>query len=724
MKNILSKVTAAALAAAIPFSLSLSVCAETASKSSSSSSSSQTKAREDQDMKKALTIVKSRITIPEDCTVFNYNVSSQNGTNNFSFSWKNESGNKGVNVDISGGIIIQYYRYDNSVNRKSKPSFASFSDEQYIAKATKWLEKVNPSMKDALLNQGVIVSLSGDEVILDFGRSYNGIEVRSYDNSATITMDKKTGEVINYYGCWWENAEFKDAKDIVSVDDIKAAYKRDIAIKPWYVFEYDSSGNIKQVNVRYSPSGSRVYDAFTGKKSTMQDDYNKSMNTDDYVNAGAGMDGAVTEECDEEVAEEEVKYSAQEVAAMQELGDMLTTDEIRKVLEKDKYLGLTKKYLLSSSNLGKNSYAECGYAWNLRYKQNNEKVYATINVTADAKSGKVISFYRSYSDASTKDAKNIVVKEVNSIAKEAGKYYLGDKFGEYLADTSNTKPSVATKDYTETIRNLYFYRYVNNIQVSGNSVNISVNSNGDVMSFNYTYTDADFGDGKILSKAKIYEKLFEQKEFLLYYDGFTDLASKPHTYLCYEMPSWNINGVTGKLCNWDGSAIKERTDDTECTYTDIGGTPYENEIKTLYRYGVKLSGSDGKFLPKSSMTVSEFRQLLSRVSSGSYYYYEEPVEEEVEEVVEDGTNAMKRSEMAKLFAQTLVSDEVAMLKGIYKSPFKDVSDSRSDIGYIAIAYAMGAITADSDGKFRPDDIVTREYAMHVIYTYIYNMSKA
>ena len=75
--------------------------------------------------------------------------------------------------------------------------------------------------------------------------------------------------------------------------------------------------------------------------------------------------------------------------------------------------------------------------------------------------------------------------------------------------------------------------------------------------------------------------------------------------------------------------------------------------------------------------------------------------------------------MFKKYPQSKI---IAEFSGIYRSPFKDVKDTDKSIGYIALAYGMGAIDADKNGNFGPDEYVTREYALHCIYNYIENGS--
>ena len=79
--------------------------------------------------------------------------------------------------------------------------------------------------------------------------------------------------------------------------------------------------------------------------------------------------------------------------------------------------------------------------------------------------------------------------------------------------------------------------------------------------------------------------------------------------------------------------------------------------------------------------------------------------------------------MTIMLAERMNVDHCAVYRNIFRTPFKDVKESDENIGYIALAYGMGAIEPDSTGKFYPNAYMTREYAYHCIYTYVINNSK-
>lgn len=688
-----------------------------------SDKSSEADTKDKSDMENALATVKSRITIPEEYSKFSCTTGENNGLKNYYFTWENPDDPSvgGYYVSVTGSLITSYTSPDR-YNYSSKKGFAKLSKKTFASKALNWLYAVNPSMKGyAAADDDIRLTLDSDVVRVNISRKYGSTEVRN--NNGCVYLNKYTGDVLGMDINWWQDAKFSSPA-VLSQEAIKEIYAKEVTIKPWYRISTDYETNKKIVNIVYEPQNSFIYDASTGSRSTMNDDYLAALDTDKYTDNGADFDDS-SEAVEEEALDDEaaaspatgVKFTDEEKKKLADMSKMLTSDKFKELMIKDKYIGVTKSHLVSDFNINYDENADSGFSINCHFYINNKKEYSDIYVTADAESGKVISF----SNYSLRSKQALDVKKANSIAEEAAKYYYGDIFSEYKADPENTAPAVKTENYTVTSRSFKFYRYVNNIQVSGDSITVNVNSDGKVTSVSAYHTkDVDFGDGKIVNKQKALELLFAQQDMSLYYDGFTDYKSVPHTYLIYSMDSWNLNARTGKLCDHNGKAIETTASQSStCPYTDLDNSQYKSEIATLYNYGIKISDNE-KFSPKAKMTSDEVTALLSLINAG---YYDDPV---VYENAAGGSGRssssayLTRKELAKLFVSDMGADRYAKMKNIYKSPFKDVSDSSEYVGYISIAWAVGAIDGSKNGSFDPDGYVTREYAYHCIYNYILN----
>lgn len=727
---LMAVILAAGAVQAVPFTAFAEVESST-TQTEKASSDSKSDVSEEEQMKNALALVKSKITIPESYSSFTYSTGKNQGMRSYNFTWTDPSSSDSYSAEVTGDIITAYQApYHNSWNR----GISSHNPSYFVNKALSWVYKANPSMKGFLTKSNVWLTLSSDEVYVSFDRTFGGIKVNNGENSVRVTLNKYTGDIIDYSGTWWQNAEFVSAAGALSQEDIKKIYCDEVTIKPYYRIYTDYTTGKKKTNIVYEPLNSYAYDALTGKHSSMEDDYAKYMDTDLYDN-GAGLDGYAEEVVEDEAAVEApatgVSFTDEELAAAADLSTMLTSEQFKALAVKDKYMGITDKYLVKNFNIDRNINAECGYSISCTMMINNKTDSRNVNITADAKSGKIMSFY-SYSDESKAE---INVKKATTLANAALKYYYGDIADEYKADTGNSAPVQSSGSYKETSRTMRYNRYVNNIQVTDNYINITVNSAGKVTSvYSRHDKDVDFGDGLIINKETALKLLCEQQDMELSYDGFLDLESKPHVYLRYEMPSWRINGVNGKLCDYEGkpSAKAEKSSDT-CPYKDIAKSPYKSEITALYEHNVKIfEGSE--FKPTEKMTFKEFTQLLDTVTG--YGYEPVPLEEDVleEDVLEEDVSAdsgsaetasdryFTRMTLAKEFVRAAQADKFAKYTSIYRSPFTDVSSKDENLGYAALAYAMGAVKAGSDGKFYPNAYVTREYAYHCAYNYLKAMS--
>lgn len=718
---LMAVILAAGTVQAVPFT-AFAEADSTAAQTASASSEKKDTASEEEQMKNALALVKSRITIPEEYSSFSYSTNQSDGMRSYSFTWTEPTGSRSYSVRVKGDIITSYR---SPTENSWKPGISDHNPSYFTNKALSWVYKVNPSMKGFLTKSSISLSVNDDSVYVNFGRAFGGLKVKG-GNWADVTLNKYTGEVTGYSGVWWQNAEFVSAAGALSQEDIKKIYCDEVTIKPYYRIYTDETTGKKKTNIVYEPMNSYTYDALTGKHSAMDDDYLKFMDTDLY---DGGEEYDVMEEEDEAVEAGEginpatgVNFTEEELAAAADLSTMLTSDQFKALAVKDKYMGITEKYLVKNFNIEKNDEAECGFAITCVMMINNKNESRNVNITADAKSGKIMSFY-TY-DYDTKAEIN--VKKATALANDALKYYYGDIADEYKADAENSAPVSSSGSYKETFRTMRYNRYVNNIQVSGNYINITVNSAGKVTEVYSNHDkDVDFGDGLIINKETALNLLCEQQDMELYYDGFLDLESKPHTYLQYSMPSWEINGVNGKLCDYNGKVVSKavKSPDT-CPYKDIAQSTYKSEITALYEHNVRIyEGSE--FKPTEKMTFTEFTQLLNTVTGYGY----EPVP--LEDVAEDGSSAetqtaaseyFTRMTLAKEFVRAAQADRFAGYTSIYKSPFTDVSSKDENLGYAALAYAMGAVKAGKDGKFYPNAYVTREYAYHCAYNYLKAMS--
>lgn len=750
--NTIAKLAAAAMAVMMTVSAG-AVPVLAASNSSSSSTSSQSETKKQKAMKTALTVVKKRVKIPDRLTEFNYSTSTSYGTEAFTFTWRDKEYKESIEIFYANDIILSYNYYDNRDNGKDvKQSFAKLTDAQLTEYAKKAFEKLEPDLAGKGKYSVDSIDLFGDNASVKLDRMENGVAVEG--NGATIVINKNTGDLVSMWVEWfWNGTKFGSTASKLTADEARAKYKLLTTLTPIYriVSEYNEKTDKyeQKAVLLYLPSFTDEIDAVTGKPSTIWNDMDNDKGIRNFSSyyynsmADGGVETAADVAC-EEADDDGVEFTEAELKEITADEGLLKKDEITALLNKDKYTKMPDYVSLNYANLYKNE--DTGeYSYEMTYvggqydeyeqpvedegtdeagnnvsnsaeKPTNEP-YFYMSVKVNAKTGKVDNFSKSR-DTSFDSSKEYPVKANAKIAEAAAKHFYGDIFGEYKADESNSEPCDFYTDrngkkiYTESSRNYRFNRYVNGVKVEGDYICISVDITGDVESISYGYSDVKFPSVPKFDNDKAFEQLFKQIKLRYYYDGYYKKDGTAKTYLLYDINDYTLDSKY-RVVEWDGTPLPaERDDNTD--YTDISGIAQENAIKTLARYGITLETKNGKFDPNAKLTDKEFATVIYKATRNYVPYYVEDGNYQKEEKAV----TLTKKEAAKVFVDVYGGSDYAELKGIYRAPFKDVAVSDDYVGYIAIAKALGFASADKNGNYSPDKVLTRAQAMQMIYDYI------
>lgn len=762
--NTIAKLAAAAMAVMMTVSAG-AVPVLAASNSTSSSSASQTEAKKQQAMKTALTAVKKRVKIPDRLTEFDYSMSTSYGTEMFSFTWSDKKTNEVIYITYANGIILSYeykdYRnYDSE--KKVKQTFAKLTDAQLIDYAKKAFKMLDPDLADKGKYSVGSIDLFGNNATINFDRMENGTAVEG--NGGTVTVNKNTGELVSMRIEWfWNDTKFGSTASKLSADEARATYKSLTTLTPIYriVDKYNekTEKTEQKAVLLYLPSFADEIDAVTGKPSTIWNDMDNDKGIRNfssyYFNSmtDAGEE-AVAADYDDDAADEGVNFTAAELKEIEADEGMLKKDEITALLNKDKYTKMPDYVSLDNANLYKDE--DTGkYYYIIDYhggddaivdvgidvdeavddvdvqddtdvavedvgvdvNTNPKEPYFYMNVKVNAKTGKVDNFSKSY-DNYFDSSKEYPVNANAKIAAAAAKHFYGDIFGEYKADESNSEPCHFYTDrdgkkiYTESSRTYYYNRYVNGVQVEGDTIRINVDFSGDVRSISYRYTDVKFPSVPKFDNDKAFEQLFKQIKLRYYYDGYYKKDGTVKTYLLYDINDYILDSKY-RIVSWDGTPLPAEKDE-DTNYTDIKGIAQENAINTLARYGITLETKNGKFDPNAKLTDKEFAAVVYKATRNYVPYYIEDGNYQKEEKAV----TLTKKEAAKVFVNVYGGSDYAELKGIYRAPFKDVAATDDYVGYIAIAKALGFASADKNGNYSPNKVLTRAQAMQMIYDYI------
>lgn len=708
---------------------------------------STTSSSSDNDLQTALTTVKKRITVPEELTEFEYSTGEDYNTKTYNFVWRTKDEySPRLEVNIVGNIITYYNYYDRNKKYYGNASIAKLSNDQITAKAEEYVYQLDPDLKGKVRFEIDRLSINSDSADVSFTRYENNIPVRT--NGGNITINKNTGELVSFSANYWDNAEFASPETAKSEKEIEEAYKSLCTLTPYYKISTDWETKEKTARIVYEPNFTSEIDAFTGEKSTIREDMNEAEGTryygGYYSNPATGMDANTEEAVAADTYDGGVSFTEAELKKIEIDKGLITPEDAFEQLKKDKFAALTDDYELKSYDIysdetsdrpiplkndgssdSSGNEKEPEYHMTLNFTVKSElsdtyKGYKNIYVRINAKTGDVISISKY---GRKEDLPKLDAAKANAVADSVANTYAKDIISEYKPAKSNSAP-VSTwgnnNENYETSRTFTYDRYVNDIQVYGDTIYVTVDSEGTVTGYSSDRTeDVVFPSADIISEDEAFAKLYEQQDFNYYYDGWITKDGQAKTYLIYLMNSFYLNAKTGKLCTWNGEERTESIDTTKIKYTDISGIPQEKAILELQRHGALLSESS-EFRPNDNIEYKEFENLLYSVLNG----------EAVVETPTEGSsgNASKaenekyitREQAAVLFANASGFGKYAELKGIYTTPFSDVKNDNENIGAIAIAYAKGFLKGES-GKFNGSRNMTRAEAAQIIYDYIVNI---
>lgn len=746
--NTIAKLAAAAMAVMMTVSAG-AVPVLAASNSTSSSSASQAEAKKQQAMKTALTAVKKRVKIPDRLTEFDYSMSTKLGTECFTFTWRDKEYKESISISYANDIILSYDHYDGRNSDKNvKQTFAKLTDAQLIDYAKKAFKMLDPDLADKGKYRVGSIDLFGNNATINFDRMENGVAVEG--NGGTVTVNKNTGELVSMRIEWfWNDTKFGSTASKLTADEARAKFKSLTTLTPIYrivhTYNEKTEKEEKKAVLLYLSDFDSEIDAVTGEPSTIWEDMTKDKGSSNFsyyyynnVMTDGGEETAVADEAYDDAGE--VTFTEAELKEIAADEGLLKKDEITALLNKDKYTKMPDYVSLDNANLYKDE--DTGeYFYYITYRggdqdfaddeveadaEDNGTVssvpasktpYFYMYVNVNAKTGEVISFDKDkYIDFN--DRMPYPVSANAKIAESAAKHYYGDIFSEYKADESNSEPCHSyvhrdgTTRYTESNRIYRFNRYVNGVQVEGDYISVSVDISGDVNSISYRYTDVKFPSVPKFDNDKAFEQLFKQIKLRYYYDGYYTRNGTVKTYLLYDINDYTLDSKY-RIVSWDGTPLPAEKDE-DTNYTDIKGIAQENAINTLARYGITLETKNGKFDPNAKLTDKEFATVIYKATRNYVPYYIECGDYQKEEKAV----TLTKKEAAKVFVNVYGGSNYAELKGIYRAPFKDVAATDDYVGYIAIAKALGFASADKNGNYSPDKVLTRAQAMQMIYDYI------
>lgn len=677
----------------------------------------------DKGLENAIKVVKSRIDIPADYKKFSYNVYNQEGSVIWNLSWGNDELQKYVYVTIDqDNFISSYSSYQYSSNYDKKIPKYSRSQGQEIAE--KFIEKLNPK----LLTEFKLIKNSNiseeREYYFNYVRQVNGIDYAN--NTISINVNIYTGQVNNFYCNYSNKIKFESADKIISLEQAKKNFIDKLGLKLIYNIKSDKDKVVSYL--AYVPKDSSKYiDAVTGEVEKMTGG-----------NVYYYSEGIYEKTADATAAA--VVLTPDESKAVTDLSGLMTKEELDKKFKGISSLNIDSQFTLDSAELRKDWRDENSLTWYMRYTKvtNKEtKQVREVSITADAKNGDILSFWSYYDVAA--DAKPQKTKE------EAKKIC-----DEILASLKPNHYSEVKYDDTYDVdgeNKHYYFRYVrvkNGLECPSDYMTITYdNLTGNISGFSANWNkDLVFDDpSKAIPIEKAYEVLFDNNQIgfdiqYIYnykYNNYVSQEKKVDDeavlgYMIDGRKPCIISAETGKVLNYSGTPYKENI---VSDYTDINGLKYENQVKILTQLSIRYFEDELK--ATEQLQQQDYFILLSRLND--FYYFDSSidkatsVERMYNNLISSGiitkaekapTAVLTREEAAKYFVKFQRMSQVAEIKGIFKSDFKDADKiSPNLLGYVCIASGLKAINSDKD-YFKPKEKMTRLDGLLTIYNYLSN----
>lgn len=661
-------------------------------------------------MEEAIDRSKKLFNIIDEYDIFDSSVSSYDGNTVFYLNWNDSSGKLGgVSVSAySDGSIISYNKY-KAYYEENQSNLPKFPKEEGLNIALKYIEKIDSHIANNVKYNESKEPLNpkSREYYYEFTRIINGVPYA--DNSLIVSIDKNTGELLSYNLNWNNNLSFPNKSRIISLEKAKKLFKEKIGLSLVYKTDYTYE----------KPKMYLVYTTLYGKKgidakSENVFNYNRYDYLDEYNEINIKGKGNIGIEPDERKAVEGISNLLSEKQAEEKAREILDIDN---------------EYTLSDLNLYSYWKNKGEYVWTMNFTKSNEEVAKnSYNVSLNAKTGELKSFYHDCSQD-----ENCEVKYNREEVLEIAEKYIGKMSSDKNEEIELVEDILDAKKI-DPIFYFNFIRKYNDAYVASDSISVSVDGrSGQVIGYNIDWSKEEIPDLTVnITLDDAYEILFEEVGMKLVYVEENNLSNEKDTtenirmgYLLNPEKPLYISAETGEILDYNGKPFKVKTVQT---YVDIDKSYAKEKIEVLAEHGLNLSGN--KFKPKEKITQCQFLYLLARTNTSNFNLDDERSIENlynylinmkvIEESEKEPDKIITREESIKYIIKMMKYDKIAEATYIYKDIFKDSKDIDKElIGYVSVACGLN-IVEGNNGYIRPKSELSRQDAAIMIYNYLFN----
>jgi hypothetical protein len=682
--------------------------------------------QDDAGLERAIRAVKAKIEVPDSFTEFNYHTYSEGDKISWYLDWTSKDRLEGylsIRVDDKGDILsYNFYKpYDYDSARK----FPKVSRQEARDIAEAFINRMKPGLVSVLKP----VEDSGP---LPLGRihSFNYIRLENgipypFD-TITVDVNSQTGEVESYYCNWSGDASFPQPEGVISLEEAKQAYREKLGLKLIYEYSYrDEESRVYAVYVPVYGSNYAI-DALTGK----------SIRVSPYYGVYP-LRGAQTAAKEMTVKDEGV-LTPEEQKAVEEMASLVSREKAESIARDIKELEVSKHYKLASSYLQKDLNVKDSYTWELSFESDakDSDRPSSIWVRISAKDGGLVGYSRYIPIEGQREGKYTEEKARAAVEKFLNSV-CAKRFKDMEFDPTYEESFYPLEgDKKPTSYSFRYIRKMNGVQFPANYIHVAFDAvNGKVTGFNLNWYELEFPSVEgVIEMDSIYEKMFNDVGLELQYTGvypadgreMAAFGEKPDIKLVYSVKQDKpaiFDAFSGEILDGSGKPFVERK---VAEYNDIDGHYAENQIAALAEYGISLPGE--AFRPDEKIVQKDFLRLLVK-AMGYYGAYDddESLDDMYNQLIgrkvitreeKNPEAAVTREDAVKFVIRSLGFQEVADIKGIFVTGFKDQgSISPELVGYVAIAKGLG-IVGGSGGYFNPRASLTRAEAAVMLYNYL------
>ncbi len=645
-------------------------------------------------LQSVLVKVKTKISVPEELSKFESNVSSYGGNVFYNFDWHTPDYEKSLSVTAGGeGNITNYGNYTEKVSEKK---LSGISKSEIIAYADSFIEKALPEMYSELkLDPGSYRANGSSRYSFTYQRYMFDVPVK--DNFVSITVCISENDTL-YIRNMSANIDYETlfVGSTESIDNHVEKYMEAFPLELVYRSNWNSGAKEANHELIY-----RLKDNFAG-----------------FISAETGE--IVVEDSDNEVFKEESSNDSasgggssnredvlteQELVEISAVEGLLSISQIEKKVKAIPYIKFPSGVSVHSSSLSKNLSGE--YIYNVHYESSEKDKYSYVSLAVNAKDGKLISFNCSsaYDDVTLTEKQK---KNANSAI---------EKFLGYVAEEEFKNTELSTEKENGNRVSKYYNRTVNGIKHINNGIDVAFDtSSSAITSFYINFADGTFEEPeKTVSAEAAYKGLREYSPLVIMY-----VKSGGEYKECYTLKNGAaiVDAMTADVENINGKTP------TEFSYSDIKNHWAEEAATKLAEIQVGFPGD--KLEPGKAVTQEEYLRLLASGIYGTYYnnyssesLYDSLIRNGIITKEENNPTLLITREDSFVYMIRMASlEKVAKLENIYKVDYADKGMiSAGKIGYCAILSGFGVIGGNK-GYLRPKENLTRAEAIVMLYRYL------